>query len=68
MPDTNNSVDEMTFCVGESKTCNVTAVSTLNSGTSQNISEELGTESPWRTFLKYGGFLFLVIVGTCLIW
>lgn len=31
------------------------------------MADELGTSTPWETFLKYGGLLLLAIVGTCFV-
>lgn len=59
-----DSMDDMSFCVGGLPCGNITSVIMSE----ETVGEELGTDGPWRTFLKYGGMLFLVIVGTCLVW
>eukprot|EP00904_Undaria_pinnatifida_P002817 jgi/Undpi1/12536/HiC_scaffold_6.g02205.m1 len=56
------SMSNLAFCLGGNTSCgNATTLS--SSGLS--VSDELGTSGPWENFLKYGGMLFLALVGTC---
>lgn len=59
------SLSNLAFCVGSNSSCsNATSLDT----TSTSVSDELSTSGPWQSFLKFGGMLFLALVGTCAIW
>ena len=60
------SMSNLAFCVGGNNSSCSNASTVASAGSS--VSDELGTSGPWQSFLKYGGMLFLALIGTCAVW
>lgn len=59
-----DSLSNLAYCAGDTGGCG----NSSDVVSASSVGDELGSSSPWKKFLKYGGLLLLALFGTCAVW